>query len=47
MKDKIRLDGRKNSLTKEGYPIFIYLTNKMDAKKELIIKTGYYAFKEH
>ncbi len=44
MRGKIRIDGRKNSLTQKGYPIIIYLTKD---SKEKIIQTGYHAKKTH
>ncbi len=47
MRGKIRLDGRKNSLTEKGFPIIIYLTDKYSKQKEKIIQTGYHSFKEH
>lgn len=43
MRAKIRLDGRKNSLTNSGYPIIIYLTKD---SKEKLIRTGYHAKKQ-
>ncbi len=44
MRGKIRLDGRKSSLTSKGFPIIFYLTKD---SKEKPISTGYYSFKEH
>lgn len=45
MRGKFTLDGRKNCMTKKGYPLVIYLTSKNEKPKP--IKTGYYSFKEH
>ncbi len=42
MRGKIRLDKRKNSLTKKGYPVIIYLTHK---GKQKVIQTGFYSEK--
>ncbi|WP_431129598.1 hypothetical protein [Flagellimonas flava] len=43
MRGKFRLDGRKNVLNKEGFPIVIYLTKD---RKEKLISTGYRALKK-
>ncbi len=43
MKGKIRLMGKKSSLTKKGFPIIFYLTQD---SKEKIIPTGFYAYKK-
>lgn len=44
MRGKIRLDGRKHTETKKGFPIVIYLTKD---RKEKIILTGFHSKKEH
>lgn len=44
MRGKIRLDGRKSSLTSKGFPIVFYLTKD---SKEFTILSGFHAFKEH
>lgn len=43
MRGKIKLDGRKNVLNDDGYPIVFYLTKD---RKEKIIRTGYRALKK-
>lgn len=43
MRGKIKLDGRKNVLNDEGYPIVFYLTKDT---KEKLIRTGYRALKK-
>ena len=43
MKGKVRIDGRKNTLTKKGFPIIFYLTQDT---KDKTVGTGFYAFKE-
>jgi len=50
MKGKIRLDGRKNVETKNGFPIIVYLTkgNKLKGKtEEKLIQTGFHSHKKH
>ena len=43
MRGKFKLDGRKNVLNNEGYPIVIYLTKDT---KEKLIRTGYRSLKD-
>lgn len=40
----IKLDGRKNSITKKGFPIIFYITKNSKKKS---IHTGYYSEKQH
>ncbi|WP_438423192.1 hypothetical protein [Aquimarina macrocephali] len=44
MRAKIRLDGRKNVETKEGFPIIIYLTKNSEDKP---IRIGYFSSREN